>query len=193
MVKILLGYFVIQLNGLLLNHYLQGNIELPLLTMSQISLLVISGYYITKSHQTTSWKERVYWGILLFSGMVICSLVLSLFIEEASSNQETLRVIQENLPKLSFYLFLIIASLLEEGYYREILWKNCRMSSTKIVITSLFFTLSHNPISFSYVMMYGCLGIFLALMRVKTDLRGSCFLHLIWNSLVFLITGGFLG
>lgn len=189
MVKILLGYFVIQLNGLLLNHYLQGNIALPLLTVSQISLLVISGYYIIKSHQTTSWKERVYWGILLFSGMVICSLVLSLFIEEASSNQETLIMIQENLPKLSFYLFLITASLLEEGYYREILWKNCRMSSAKIVITSLFFTLSHNPISFSHVMIYGCQGIFLAVMRVKTDLRGSCFLHLIWNSFVFLILG----
>src|SRR3712207_8704704 len=50
---------------------------------------------------------------------------------------ETLVTVQNQVPMLPFILFLINASVVEELFYREVLWRILSQPVTQVVITSL--------------------------------------------------------
>ncbi len=68
---------------------------------------------------------------------------------------------------------------------REILWNLVRKLDIRVALTSVLFALVHHPGTILAWCLYVSLGIFLGMVRYKSDLWGSMGLHLVWNLLVY--------
>ncbi|KYA01698.1 CPBP family intramembrane glutamic endopeptidase, partial [Streptococcus pneumoniae] len=73
----------------------------------------------------------------------------------------------------------------EEFLYREILWNLVRKLDIRVALTSVLFALVHHPGTIIAWCLYVSLGMFLGMVRYKSDLWGSMGLHLVWNFLVY--------
>ncbi|HFI0568919.1 TPA: CPBP family intramembrane glutamic endopeptidase [Streptococcus suis] len=192
MIRIVLYYLAIQLNGLLVSLYLQEYLTIEVLILLQLVLLSVTCLEIAR-HKTVQAKNmtlqnRLRWLLLGFVVMVAFAVVISFLFPVQTRNQSVLVEVGKQVPHVIFLLFLVNASVLEEVFYRQLLWEKLTSPFVQIGVTSFLFALAHGPIQFGSWLIYSCLGLTLAVVRLKTDCMTAIALHLLWNSLVYVLT-----
>ncbi|HFI0026277.1 TPA: CPBP family intramembrane glutamic endopeptidase [Streptococcus suis] len=192
MIRIVLYYLAIQLNGLLVSLYLQEYLTIEVLILLQLVLLSVTCLEIAR-HKTVQAKNmtlqnRLRWLLLGFVVMVAFAVVISFLFPVQTRNQSVLVEVGKQVPHVIFLLFLVNASVLEEVVYRQLLWEKLTSPFVQIGVTSFLFALAHGPIQFGSWLIYSCLGLTLAVVRLKTDCMTAIALHLLWNSLVYVLT-----
>lgn len=188
----MLFYLAIQLNGLLVSLYLQEYMTIKVLVLLQLVLLSVTCLEIAR-HKTVQAKKmtlqnRLRWLLLGFVVMVAFAVFISFIFPVQTRNQEVLVEVGKQVPHLIFLLFLVNASVLEEIVYRQMLWEKLTYPFVQIGVTSFLFALAHGPNQLGSWLMYSCLGLTLAVVRLKTDCMTAIALHFLWNSLVYVIT-----
>ena len=192
MIRIVLFYLAIQLNGLLVSLYLQDYMSIKVLVLLQLVLLSVTCLEIAR-HKTLQAKKitlsnRLRWLLLGFVCMVAFAVFISFLFPVQSRNQAVLLQVGKQVPPIIFLLFLVNASILEEIVYRQLLWEKLTFPFEQIGVTSFLFVLSHGPNQLGSWLMYSCLGLTLAVVRLKTDCMTAIALHLLWNSLAYVVT-----
>ncbi|HEL2701616.1 TPA: CPBP family intramembrane metalloprotease [Streptococcus suis] len=192
MIRIVVFYLAIQLNGLLVSLYLQDYMSIKVLVLLQLVLLSVTCLEIAR-HKTVQLKfvgvqNRLSWMLLGFVSMVAFAVFISFLFPVQTRNQAVLLQVGKQVPPIIFLLFLINASVLEEIVYRQLLWKKLTFPFEQIGVTSFLFVLSHGPNQLGSWLMYSCLGLTLAAVRLKTDCMTAIILHLLWNSLAYVVT-----
>lgn len=192
MIRIVVFYLAIQLNGLLVSLYLQDYMTIKVLVLLQLVLLCVTCFEIAR-HKTVQAKNmtlsnRLRWLLLGFACMVAFAVFISILFPVQARNQAVLVQVGKQVPDIIFLLFLVNASVLEEIVYRHFLWEKLKHPLVQIGVTSFLFTLSHGPNQLGSWLMYSCLGLTLAVVRLKTDCKSAIILHLLWNSLVYVVT-----
>ncbi|MFM0602731.1 CPBP family intramembrane metalloprotease [Streptococcus suis] len=192
MIRIVLFYLAIQLNGLLVSLYLQEYMTIKVLVLLQLVLLSVTCLEIAR-HKTVQAKNmtlqnRLRWLLLGFVVMVAFAAFISFLFPVQTRNQAILVEVGKQVPHLIFLLFLVNASVLEEIVYRQLLWEKLTFPFVQIGVTSFLFALAHGPNQFSSWLTYSCFGLTLAVVRLKTDCKTVIALHLLWNSLVYVLT-----
>ncbi|HEL2696364.1 CPBP family intramembrane glutamic endopeptidase [Streptococcus suis] len=192
MIRIVLFYLAIQLNGFLLSLYLQEYLTIEGIVLLQLVLLSVTCLEITR-HKTVQAKKitlsnRLRWLLLGFVCMVAFAVFISFLFSVQTRNQAVLVQVGKLVPHVIFLLFLVNASVLEEIVYRQLLWEKLTFPFVQIGVTSFLFVLSHGPNQLGSWLMYSCLGLTLAVVRLKTDCMTAIALHLLWNSLAYVVT-----
>ncbi len=192
MIRIVVFYLAIQLNGLLVSLYLQDYMSIKVLVLLQLVLLSSTCLEIAR-HKTVQAKNitlrnRLSWLLLGFVVMVAFAVFISFLFPVHTRNQAVLLLVGKQVPHVIFLLFLVNASILEEIVYRQLLWEKLTFPFVQIGVTSFFFVLSHGPNQIGSWLMYSCLGLTLAAVRLKTDCMTAIALHLLWNSLAYVVT-----
>lgn len=192
MIRIVVFYLAIQLNGLLVSIYLQDYITIKVLVLLQLILFGVACLEITH-HKTVQAKNitlqnRLKWLLLGFACMVAVAVFISFLFPYQTKNQAVLVEVGKQVPPIIFLLFLVNASVLEEIVYRHLLWEELKYPLVQIGVTSFLFVLSHEPNLLGSWLMYSCLGLTLAVVRLKTDCQTVIALHLAWNILVYVVS-----
>lgn len=192
MIRIVVFYLAILLNGLLVSLYLQDYMSIKVLVLLQLVLLSVTCLEIAR-HKTLQAKKitlrnRLSWLLLGFVCMVAFAVFISFLFPVQTRNQAVLVQVGKQVPPIIFLLFLVNASILEEIVYRQLLWEKLTFPFVQIGVTSFFFVLSHGPNQIGSWLMYSCLGLTLAAVRLKTDCMTAIALHLLWNSLAYVVT-----
>ncbi|HEL2368065.1 TPA: CPBP family intramembrane metalloprotease, partial [Streptococcus suis] len=133
-------------------------------------------------------RNRLSWLLLGFVSMVAFAVFISFLFPVQTRNQAVLVQVGKQVPHVIFLLFLANASILEEIVYRQFLWEKLIFPFVQIGVTSILFVLSHGPNQLGSWLMYSCLGLTLAAIRLKTDCMTAIILHLLWNSLAYVVT-----
>ena len=192
MIRIVLFYLAIQLNGLLVSLYLQDYMSIKVLVLLQLVLLSVTcleiARYKTLQAKKIILSNRLRWLLLGFVCMVAFAVFISFLFSVQTRNQAVLLQVGKQVPPIIFLLFLVNASLLEEIVYRQLLWEKLTFPFVQIGVTSFLFVLSHGPNQLGSWLMYSCLGLTLAAVRLKTDCMTAIALHLLWNSLAYGLT-----
>ena len=192
MIRIVVFYLAIQLNGFLVSLYLEEYLTIEVLILLQLVLLCVTCLEIAR-HKTVQAKNmtlqnRLRWLLLGFTCMVAFAVFISFLFPVQTRNQAVLVQVGKQVPHVIFLLFLVNASVLEEIVYRQLLWEKLTFPFVQIGVTSFLFALAHGPNQLSSWLMYSCLGLTLAVVRLKTDCMTAIALHLLWNSLVYVLT-----
>ena len=192
MIRIVVFYLAIQLNGVLVSLYLQDYMSIKVLVLLQLVLLSVTCLEIAR-HKTGQLKivgvqNRLSWLLLGFVAMVAFAVFISFLFSVQTRNQAVLVQVGKQVPPIIFFFFLINASVLEEIVYRQLLWEKLTFPFVQIGVTSFLFVLSHGPNQLGSWLMYSCLGLTLAAVRLKTDCMTAIALHLLWNSLTYVVT-----
>ncbi|HEO4522949.1 TPA: CPBP family intramembrane metalloprotease [Streptococcus agalactiae] len=192
MIRIVVFYLAIQLNGLLVSLYLQDYMSIKVLVLLQLVLLSSTCLEIAR-HKTVQAKNitlrnRLSWLLLGFVVMVAFAVFISFLFPVHTRNQAVLLLVGKQVPHVIFLLFLVNASILEEIVYRQLLLEKLTFPFVQVVVTSFLFALSHGPNQLGGLLMYSCLGLTLAVVRLKTDCMTVIALHLLWNSLAYVVT-----
>ncbi|MCG9864804.1 CPBP family intramembrane metalloprotease [Streptococcus suis] len=192
MIRIVVFYLAILLNGLLVSLCLQDYMSIKVLVLLQLVLLSVTCLEIAR-HKTLQAKKitlsnRLRWLLLGFVCMVAFAVFISFLFPVQSRNQAVLLQVGKQVPPIIFLLFLVNASILEEIVYRQLLWEKLTFPFEQIGVTSFLFVLSHGPNQLGSWLMYSCLGLTLAVVRLKTDCMTAFALHLLWNSLAYVVT-----
>ncbi|MFM0793525.1 CPBP family intramembrane glutamic endopeptidase [Streptococcus suis] len=192
MIRIGLFYLAIQLNGLLVSLYLQEYLTIEVLILLQMLLLGVACLEITHhkiiQSKNMTIQNRLRWLLLGFVCMVAFAVFISFLFSVQTRNQAVLVQVGKLVPHVIFLLFLVNASVLEEIVYRQLLWEKLTFPFVQIGVTSFLFVLSHGPNQLGSWLMYSCLGLTLAVVRLKTDCMTAIALHLLWNSLAYVVT-----
>ncbi|HFU1091558.1 TPA: CPBP family intramembrane glutamic endopeptidase [Streptococcus suis] len=192
MIRIVLFYLAIQLNGLLVSLYLKEYLTIEGVVLLQLVLLSVTCLEIAR-HKTVQAKNitlrnRLSWLLLGFMCMVTVATFISFLFPVQTRNQAILVEVGKQVPPIIFLLFLVNASVLEEIVYRQLLWEKLTFPFVQIGVTSFLFALAHGPIQLWSWLIYSCLGLTLAVVRLKTDCMTAIILHLLWNSLAYVVT-----
>ena len=192
MIRIMVFYLAIQLNGVLVSLYLQDYMSIKVLVLLQLVLLSVTCLEIAR-HKTGQLKivgvqNRLSWLLLGFVAMVAFAVFISFLFPVQTRNQAVLLQVGKQVPYVIFLLFLANASILEEIVYRQLLWEKLTFPFVQIGVTSFLFVLAHGPNQLGSWLMYSCLGLTLAVVRLKTDCMTAIALHLLWNSLAYVVT-----
>ena len=192
MIRIGLFYLAMQLNGFLLSLYLQDYLTIEGIVLLQLVLLSVTCLEIAR-HKTVQAKNftlrnRLRRLLLGFVCMVAFAVFISFLFPVQTRNQAVLVQVGKQVPPIIFLLFLVNASVLEEIVYRQLLWEKLTFPFVQIGVTSFLFVLSHGPNQLGSWLMYSCLGLTLAAVRLKTDCMTAIALHLLWNSLAYVVT-----
>ncbi|HEL2225819.1 TPA: CPBP family intramembrane metalloprotease [Streptococcus suis] len=192
MIRIVVFYLAIQLNGLLVSLYLKEYLTIEGIVLLQLILLSVTCLEIAR-HKTLQAKKitlrnRLRWLLLGFVCMVAFAVFISFLFSVQTRNQAVLVQVGKLVPHVIFLLFLVNASVLEEIVYRQLLWEKLTFPFVQIGVTSFLFVLSHGPNQLGSWLMYSCLGLTLAVVRLKTDCMTAIALHLLWNSLAYVVT-----
>ena len=192
MIRIGLFYLAMQLNGFLLSLYLQDYLTIEGIVLLQLVLLSVTCLEIAR-HKTVQAKNftlsnRLRWLLLGFVCMVAFAVFISFLFPVQTRNQAVLVQVGKQVPPIIFLLFLVNASILEEIVYRQLLWEKLTFPFVQIVVTSFLFVLSHGPNQLGSWLIYSCLGLTMAAVRLKTDCMMAIALHLLWNSLAYVVT-----
>ncbi|HFI0648219.1 TPA: CPBP family intramembrane glutamic endopeptidase [Streptococcus suis] len=192
MIRIVLFYLAIQLNGLLVSLYLQEYMTIEGIVLLQMLLLDVVCLEMTHHKivqaKNMTLKNRLRWLLLGFVAMVAFAVFISFLFPVQTRNQAILVEVGKQVPHLIFLLFLVNASVFEEIVYRQLLWEKLTFPFVQIGVTSFLFALAHGPIQLGSWLIYSCLGVTLAVVRLKTDCMTAITLHLLWNSLVYVLT-----
>ena len=154
--------------------------------VSSPDIVELERYQIPK--RNLSLKERGLWVLGSLGVMVSIALIMSALFSGSEPNQETLVTVQDRIPVLSFILFLLNASVVEEAFYREVLWGVLSQPVVQVLLTSSLFALAHHPSSLFTWVLYGSLGLTLGVVRRQTDCLTSTLIHLSWNGIVFFLS-----
>lgn len=192
MIRIVVFYLAIQINGLLVSLYLKEYLTIEGIVLLQLILLSVTCLEIAR-HKTVQGKnmtlqKRLSWLLLGFVAMVAFAVFISFLFSVQTRNQAVLVQVGKQVPPIIFLLFLVNASVLEEIVYRQLLWEKLTFPFVQIGVTSFLFALAHGPNQLGNWLMYSCLGLTLAAVRLKTDCMTAITLHLLWNSLVYVLT-----
>lgn len=192
MIRIVLFYLAIQLNGLLVSLYLKEYLTIEGIVLLQLVLLSVTCLEIA-GHKTVQLKivgvqNRLSWLLLSFVAMVAFAVCISFLFPVQTRNQAVLVQVGKQVPPIIFLLVLAIASILEEIVYRQLLWEKLTFPFVQVVVTSFLFVLSHGPNQLGSWLIYSCLGLTLAAVRLKTDCMTAIALHLLWNNLAYVVT-----
>lgn len=192
MIRIVVFFLAIQLNSLLVSLYLKEYLTIESVVLLQLVLLSVTCLEIAR-HKTVQLKivgvqNRLSWLLLGFVSMVAFAVFISFLFPVHTRNQAVLLQVGKQVPHVIFLLFLVNASILEEIVYRQLLWEKLTFPFVQIGVTSFFFVLSHGPNQIGSWLMYSCLGLTLAAVRLKTDCMTAIALHLLWNSLAYVVT-----
>ena len=192
MIRIVVFYLAIQLNGLLVSLYLKEYLTIEGIVLLQLVLLSVTCLEIAR-HKTVQLKfvgvqNRLSWLLPGFVAMFAFAVFISFLFPVQTRNQAVLLQVGKQVPHVIFLLFLVNASLLEEIVYRQLLWEKLTFPFVQIGVTSFLFVLSHGPNQLGSWLMYSCLGLTLAVVRLKTDCMTAIALHLLWNSLAYVVT-----
>ncbi|HEM4029984.1 TPA: CPBP family intramembrane metalloprotease [Streptococcus suis] len=192
MIRIVVFYLAIQLNGLLVSLYLKEYLTIEGIVLLQLVLLSVTCLEIAR-HKTVQAKNitlrnRLRWLLLGFVAMVAFAVFISFLFPGQTRNQAVLVQVGKQVPPIIFLLFLVNASVLEEIVYRQLLWEKLTFPFVQIGVTSFLFVLSHGPNQLGSWLIYSCLGLTLAVVRLKTDCMTAIALHLLWNSLAYVVT-----
>ncbi|HEM3635434.1 TPA: CPBP family intramembrane metalloprotease [Streptococcus suis] len=192
MIRIVLFYLAIQLNGLLVSLCLKEYLTIEGVVLLQLVLLSVTCLEIAR-HKTLQAKNitlrnRLSWLLLGFVCMVAFAVFISFLFLVQTRNQAVLVQVGKQVPSIIFLLFLANASILEEIVYRQFLWEKLIFPFVQIGVTSFLFVLSHGPNQLGSWLIYSCLGLTLATVRLKTDCMMAIALHLLWNSLAYVVT-----
>ena len=192
MKRIIPVYIFQQVNVLLLSLYLLKLLCIGELTILQIlycgSLISFLWLYDQRKQvHKVNMKTRMKWLGVGFVSLLIISLCFSLIHAQGTTNQANLIGLQHQVPWFSFLSFLINASMVEEFLYREMLWNLVRKLDIRVALTSVLFALVHHPGTILAWCLYVSLGMFLGMVRYKSDLWGSMGLHLVWNLSVYVL------
>ncbi|HFI0115382.1 TPA: CPBP family intramembrane glutamic endopeptidase [Streptococcus suis] len=192
MIRVVLFYLAIQLNGLLVSLYLKEYLTIEGIVLLQLVLLSVTCLEIAR-HKTVQAKNftlrnRLRCLLLGFVCMVAFAFFISFLFPVHTRNQAVLLQVGKQVPYVIFLLFLANASILEEIVYRQLLWEKLTFPFVQIGVTSFLFVLSHGPNQLGSWLMYSCLGLTLAAVRLKTDCMTAIALHLLWNSLAYVVT-----
>ena len=192
MIRIVVFYLAIQINGLLVSLYLKEYLTIEGIVLLQLILLSVTCLEIAR-HKTVQGKnmtlqKRLSWLLLGFVAMVAFAVFISFLFSVQTRNQAVLVQVGKQVPPIIFLLFLVNASVLEEIVYRQLLWEKLTFPFVQIGVTSFLFALAHGPIQLGSWLIYSCLGLTLAVVRLKTDCMTAITLHLLWNSLVYVLT-----
>ncbi|NQP31403.1 CPBP family intramembrane metalloprotease [Streptococcus suis] len=183
------GLYLYQyLNSLLVSCYLLAYLFLWEVVILQLLYLVSLVWLLNKYPRPISAQSRLVWLFTCLGSMFLVSILIGILSPVTSTNQNSLVSVQSQFPLGVFILFLINASFVEELVYRGCLWSLFPKLYQALLVTSLVFTLAHQPDSLGSWLVYGCLGLGFGVMRQKTDLVGATGLHLVWNGLVLLTT-----
>ena len=191
MKRLVVMYGAIHVNGLLVSLYLVGWLNgawLPVLQVTFLALLLWDWKRYQIPKRNLSLKERGLWLLGSLGAMVSIALMMSAMFSSSEANQETLVTVQNQLPPLSFILFLLNASVVEEVFYREVLWGVLSQPVVQVLLTSFLFALAHHPSSLFTWVLYGSLGLTLGVVRWQTDCLTSTLIHLSWNGIVFFLS-----
>ncbi|EIQ81911.1 CPBP family intramembrane glutamic endopeptidase [Streptococcus canis] len=192
MIRIVVFYLAIQLNGLLVSIYLQDYITIKVLVLLQLILFGVTCLEITHlktvQAQNMTLRSRLIFGALGFVCMVSVALLISFLFPFQTKNQAVLVEVGKQVPPIIFLLFLVNASVLEEIVYRHLLWEKLKYPLVQIGATSFLFTLAHGPNQLGSWLMYSYLGLSLGVVRYKTDCKTTIGLHLAWNILVYVVS-----
>lgn len=191
MKRLVVMYGAIHVNVLLVSLYLVGWLNGAWLTVLQVTFLTLilwswKRFKIPK--RNLSLKERGIWLLGSLVVMVSLALIMSAMFSGSEANQETLVTVQDQIPVLSFIFFLLNASVVEEVFYREVLWGVLPQPVVQVLLTSFLFALAHHPSSLFTWVIYGSLGFILGIVRWQTDSLTSTLIHLSWNGIVFLLS-----
>lgn len=184
-------YGAIHVNVLLVSLYLIGWLNgtwLPVLQVTFLALLLWGWKRFKIPKRNLSLKERGLWVCGSLGVMVSMALIMSALFSGSEPNQETLVTVQDRIPVLSFILFLLNASVVEEVFYREVLWGVLSQPVVQVLLTSFLFALAHHPSSLFTWVLYGSLGLTLGVVRGQTDCLSSTLIHLSWNGIVFFLS-----
>ncbi|WP_421425615.1 CPBP family intramembrane glutamic endopeptidase [Streptococcus suis] len=192
MIRIVVFFLAIQLNSLLVSLYLKEYLTIESVVLLQLVLLSVTCLEIAR-HKTVQLKfvgvqNRLSWLLLGFVAMFAFAVFISFLFPVQTRNQAVLLQVGKQVPNVIFLLFLVNASLLEEIVYRQLLWEKLTFPFVQIGVTSFLFVLSHGPNQLGSWLMYSCLGLTLAVVRLKTDCMTAIALHLLWNSLAYVVT-----
>ncbi|HEM4389888.1 TPA: CPBP family intramembrane metalloprotease [Streptococcus suis] len=192
MIRIVVFYLAIQLNGLLVSLYLKEYLTIEGIVLLQLVLLSVTCLEIAR-HKTVQAKNitlrnRLRWLLLGFVAMVALAVFISFLFSVQTRNQAVLVQVGKQVHPVIFLLFLVNASVLEEIVYRQLLWEKLTFPFVQIGVTSFLFVLSHGPNQLGSWLIYSCLGLTLAVVRLKTDCMTAIALHLLWNSLAYVVT-----
>ncbi|MFX3948179.1 CPBP family intramembrane glutamic endopeptidase [Streptococcus suis] len=192
MIRIVVFYLAIQLNGLLVSLYLKEYLTIEGIVLLQLVLLSVTCLEIAR-HKTVQAKNitlrnRLRWLLLGFVAMVAFAVFISFLFPGQTRNQAVLVQVGKQVPPIIFLLFLVNASILEEIVYRQLLWEKLTYPFVQIGVTSFLFALAHGPNQLGSWLIYSCFGLTLAVVRLKTDCMTAIALHLLWNSLVYVLT-----
>ena len=192
MIRIVVFFLAIQLNSLLVSLYLKEYLTIESVVLLQLVLLSVTCLEIAR-HKTLQAKKinlsnRLRWLLLGFVSMVAFAVFISFQFSVQTRNQAVLVQVGKQVLPIIFLLFLANASVLEEIVYRQLLWEKLTFPFVQIGVTSFLFVLSHGPNQLGSWLMYICLGLTLAVVRLKTDCMTAIALHLLWNSLAYVVT-----
>lgn len=192
MIRIVVFYLAIQLNGFLVSLYLEEYLTIEVLILLQLVLLCVTCLEIAR-HKTVQAKNmtlqnRLRWLLLGFTCMVAFAVFINFLFPVQTRNQAVLVQVGKQVPHVIFLLFLVNASVLEEVVYRQLLWEKLTFLFVQIGMTSFLFVLAHGPNQLGSWLIYSCLGLTLAVVRLKTDYKMAIALHLLWNSLIYVLT-----
>ena len=192
MIRVVVFFLAIKLNSLLVSLYLKEYLTIEGIVLLQLILLSVTCLEIAR-HKTVQGKnmtlqKRLSWLLLGFVAMVAFAVFISFLFSVQTRNQAVLVQVGKQVPPIIFLLFLVNASVLEEIVYRQLLWEKLTFPFVQIGVTSFLFVLSHGPNQLGSWLMYSCLGLTLAAVRLKTDCMTAIALHLLWNSLTYVVT-----
>ena len=191
MKRLVVMYGAIHVNVLLVSLYLVGWLNgawLPVLQVTFLALILWSWKRYQIPKRNLSLKERGLWVLGSLGVMVSIALIMSALFSGSEPNQETLVTVQDQIPVLSFILFLLNASVVEEVFYREVLWGVLSQPVIQVLLTSSLFALAHHPSSLFTWVLYGSLGLILGIVHWQTDCLNSTLVHLSWNGIIFFLT-----
>ena len=149
MIRVVVFYLAIQLNGLLVSLYLKEYLTIEGIVLLQLVLLSVTCLEIAR-HKTVQLKivgilNRLSWLLLGFVSMVAFAVFISFLFSVQTRNQAVLVQVGKQVPPIIFLLFLVNASVLEEIVYRQLLWEKLTFPFVQIGVTSFLFVLSHGP------------------------------------------------
>ena len=191
MKRLVVMYGAIHVNVLLVSLYLVGwlnGARLPVLQVTFLALLLWSWKRYKIPKRNLSLKERGLWVCGSLGVMVSMALIMSSLFSGSEPKQETLVTVQDRIPVLSFILFFFYASVVEEVFYREVLWGVLSQPVVQVLLTSSLFALAHHPSSLFTWVLYGSLGLTLGVVRGQTDCLSSTLVQLSWNGIVFFLS-----
>ncbi|HEL0552997.1 TPA: CPBP family intramembrane metalloprotease [Streptococcus equi subsp. zooepidemicus] len=191
MKRLVAMYGAIHVNVLLVSLYLVGWLNrawLPVFQVTFLALLLWSWKRFKIPKRNLFLKERRLWVCGSLGVMASIALIMSAMFSGSEANQETLVTVQNQIPVLSFILFLLNASVVEEVFYREVLWGVLPQPMSQVVFTSFLFALAHHLSSLFTWGLYGSLGFTLGVVRWQTDCLTSTLIHLSWNGIVFFLS-----